>query len=374
MLPVIIQVLEMKASEDSIEAVEVQKGLKVKLEDPVFVLKLSFLYEISYFLTLLSKEFKKDNVFPYKAKQAEQKTKQFLDQARDALREKRLPSVLEKVDKWVPWQQFIAIFDDLKTGVYKGLPMVLKGQQGHKTRTTSASANDNLESVLTINLEELSKYLDTLLDLKNSDKHWGRFQWPEWLSLVEKCFDFKKDIQASERKEAFGGLLNIMNSPHSLTEKEESVLKEEYATLILVIKSVMSGIPEKTLKKTPMEDILYKVYTEPSLYSNSKKVLAYALRWLSKTFNESKCESFFHALKEIDDSGKPLNFETVEDLCFIKYNGPNPLKAKTLIRGALNRHFDKKPWHFVTESKKFFISPCVSGQLKEANESFSLFD
>ena len=245
----IIQVLEMKASEDSIEAVEVQKGLKVKLEDPVFVLKLSFLYEISYFLTLLSKEFQKDNVFPYKAKQAEQKTKQFLDQARDALREKRLPSVLEKVDKWVPWQQFIAIFDDLKTGVYKGLPMVLKGQQGHKTRTTSASANDNLESVLTINLEELSKYLDTLLDLKNSDKHWGRFQWPEWLSLVEKCFDFKKDIQASERKEAFGGLLNIMNSPHSLTEKEESVLKEEYATLILVIKSVMSGIPEKTLKK-----------------------------------------------------------------------------------------------------------------------------
>ena len=136
----------------------------------------------------------------------------------------------------------------------------------------------------------------------------------------------------------------------------------------------MSGIPDKTLKKTQMEDTLYKVYTEPSLYSNSKKVLAYALRWLSKTFNESKCESFFHALKEIDDSGKPLNFETVEDLCFIKYNGPNPLKAKTLIRGALNRHFDKKPWHFVTESKKFFISPCVSGQLKEANESFSLFD
>ena len=57
MLPVIIQVLEMKASEDRVEAVEVQNGLKVKLEDPVFVLKLSFLYEISYFLTLLSKEF-----------------------------------------------------------------------------------------------------------------------------------------------------------------------------------------------------------------------------------------------------------------------------------------------------------------------------
>ena len=81
---------------------------------------------------------------------------------------------------------------------------------------------------------------------------------------------------------------------------------------------------------------------------------------------------FFHALKESDDSGKPLNFETVENLCFIKYNGPNPLKAKTLIRGALNS-FDKKPLHFLTESQKFFISPCVSGQLKETNQSFSLF-
>ena len=91
-------------------------------------------------------------------------------------------------------------------------------------------------------------------------------------------------------------------------------------------------------------------------------------------YYESNCESFFHALKDIDESGKPLNFETVEDLCFIKYNGPNPLKAKTLIRGALNRHFDKKPWHFLTESKKLFISPCVSGQLQEANQSFSLFD
>ena len=68
-------------------------------------------------------------------------------------------------------------------------------------------------------LEELSKYLDTLLDLKNSEKHWGRFQWPEWVSLVEKGFDFKKGIHASERKDAFSELLNIMNSPHFLRRR-----------------------------------------------------------------------------------------------------------------------------------------------------------
>ena len=46
-------------------------------------------------------------------------------------------------------RQFIAIFYEVKTVSCKGLTMVLKGQQGHKTRKSS-SANDNLESVITV--------------------------------------------------------------------------------------------------------------------------------------------------------------------------------------------------------------------------------
>ena len=57
MLPAIIQVLENRSSDDSNEAVEVLKGHKVKLQDPVFVLRLSFLYELSYFLSLLSNRY-----------------------------------------------------------------------------------------------------------------------------------------------------------------------------------------------------------------------------------------------------------------------------------------------------------------------------
>ena len=129
----------------------------------------------------------------------------------------------------------------------------------------------------------------------------------------------------------------------------------------------------KTPRNFTMEDVLYQVYTEPSLFSTIKKVLCYSLRWLSKTFNEGNCESFFNTLKETDDAGRPLDNHKVENLCFIKCNGLNPLSAKPLIRGALNRHFPKA-WHFISISEShFFISAAVSKQLKAAKEEFSLF-
>ena len=90
--------------------------------------------------------------------------------------------------------------------------------------------------------------------------------------------------------------------------------------------------------------------------------------------NEGTCESFLKNLKDTDEAGKPLDYETVENLCFIRFNGPNPLMAKTLIRGELNKHVQKKAWHFITDSHKYFISATVSRQLKAAREEFSLFD
>ena len=139
--------------------------------------------------------------------------------------------------------------------------------------------------------------IPSLLDMRNSEKHRGRFEWPEWVGLVETHFDFKKkDLQKSERNETFEKLVKINNSPYTLTEKEEVALKEEYLTLQLVIQSVV----DKMTEKATMEDVMNRLYIEFSLYSISKRVLVYALRWLSKTFNEGNCESFFHALKETD--------------------------------------------------------------------------
>ncbi len=88
--------------------------------------------------------------------------------------------------------------------------------------------------------------------------------------MIETCIDFKKkDLQKSERNEAFVKLEEISNFPYTLTEKEEVTLKEEYVKLQLVIQSVV----DKVIEKVTMEDVMYRIYTEFSLYSYSKGFL-----------------------------------------------------------------------------------------------------
>ena len=99
---------------------------------------------------------------------------------------------------------------------------------------------------------------------------------------------FKQTVSDLERRQTFEQLISISNSPHPLTEKEVSAIEQEYVTLQMVIQSVIDQMSQSAT----MEEVMYKIYTEPSLYVNSKRVLSYLLRWLSKTFNEGTCESF----------------------------------------------------------------------------------
>ena len=85
---------------------------------------------------------------------------------------KELPTVQEKAGNWIPWQQFIVTCKETKTGAYKGLPMVLKDQQGHKNRKSSFE-NETLESVSAQSLEDFSQLLETLLDVKKNSENTG---------------------------------------------------------------------------------------------------------------------------------------------------------------------------------------------------------
>ena len=48
----------------------------------------------------------------------------------------------------------------------------------------------------------------------------------------------------------------------------------------------------------------------------------------------------FSKVQIFDDAGKPLNYKTVEKLCFIRSNGPNRLTAQRLIRVAFDEKFE----------------------------------
>ena len=78
MWPAMVKVLERISASDSSEAIGAQKGFKVFLQDPQFVLRLAFMKEISKELTILSKEFQRDDVFRLKRQEKISWTLRFL--------------------------------------------------------------------------------------------------------------------------------------------------------------------------------------------------------------------------------------------------------------------------------------------------------
>lgn len=218
------------------------------------------------------------------------------------------------------------------------------------------------EKIFTFEFLELSKYLETLL-LKMQK----RLTWPDWLIFTEQVFDFSSNLSLDQRKSALENLMKIPASPHSLLPEEKERLKQEYVTLFL--------IATEELKKEPQsqEKLLYKICTDRSHYELVPNILGFELRFQCKTLNECVLESFFSTVNETDTSGKPFSHETVEKICFIRVNGPDPLVAKPLIRSALNEHFKGK-WHLVTDTNTFYSSPAIQTQLKAAQSKFSLFN
>ena len=199
-----------------------------------------------------------------------------------------------------------------------------------------------------------------------------RFQWPNWLSLSEICFDFTNKEADSVRETAFKELLEIKNSPHSMSQKDKDCLIDQYKTLLMNAKEEMKQSPSKTA-----EAVIYKICTKESSYHHIKPLLAYVMRWLSISFNECVVEALFSQILDTDDVGKPFALETVDNICYIRHNGPHPLVAKPLVRAALDQHFGKnkdKSWHFITSSNKFFTSKSHTTEMKEGKEKFSLFD
>jgi hypothetical protein len=196
-----------------------------------------------------------------------------------------------------------------------------------------------------------------------------RFQWPEWLSLTEKVFDFSTNLDLELRTFFLHELMSQPCSPHSLDSKDRLRLSEEFKTLYLVaIEEMKAG------KISSQEQLYYNICTKENLHRHSKNILAFALRFLSRTMNECIMESFFSTIKETDSAGKPFTHETIEKICFIRCNGPDPLVANSLVRAALNEHFKTTNWHFLTEGQQFYTSAAITTQVEHAKQKFSLFE
>ena len=263
-----------------------------------------------------------------------------------------------------PWKHFEETVKEISNDcTYRGQALLIEGQQGISSRRHEDSSP---KEIVKSCFQEFITYLSTLL--QNMSK---RFIWPKWLLLCEDCFDFPNNLSLEKREASFAELLEIQLSPFTLDSSDKKRLKEEYKTLCMI------AMGELAKTRMNAEALLYKIFTEENLYRHCKKVISYALRPLSITFNECVVESLFSQILNTDEAGKPFLVETVDNICFIKANGPSPLLAKPLVRSALDEHFSStttKKWHFTTNSQKYFTSASVKTEMEKAKQKFSLFD
>ena len=94
----------------------------------------------------------------------------------------------------------------------------------------------------------------------------------------------------------------------------------------------------------------------------------FALKFLTRTFNECTVESQVSAISQIETTSRPLSHENAQKLAFINKNGPHPLVAMDVVEEALNLHFKGKPWHFVLSNSKYYTSKAVDSVYKEVTE------
>ena len=85
----------------------------------------------------------------------------------------------------------------------------------------------------------------------------------------------------------------------------------------------------------------------------------FALKFLTRTFNECTVESQVSAISQIETSSRPLSHENAHKLDFISKNGSHPLVGMDVVEEFPNFHFEGKPWYFALAKSKFYILKAV---------------
>ena len=85
----------------------------------------------------------------------------------------------------------------------------------------------------------------------------------------------------------------------------------------------------------------YYLLTHEEYYNNCQNFIAYAFRFLNRTFNETIVESEVSPLEDIENKKTPLKHDTSVKLNFITTNGPHPLVSLPLVKDFSNVHFGK---------------------------------
>ena len=131
--------------------------------------------------------------------------------------------------------------------------------------------------------------------------------------LCNETFNFSNELPLADRQAALEILMDCPFGPSPLLNEEKKRISAEYLTTVLNAEKVVKESNHEISQK----DIWYELLTKENLYKNCKKLNAFALRFLNRSFNEAIVEEEVSSLKNISTERRPLQQKTTEMLEFI---------------------------------------------------------
>ena len=187
---------------------------------------------------------------------------------------------------------------------------------------------------------------------------------PEWLLHCDNVLNFKKELTLQDRETALKELMSCPFGPSTLVSNEKDQISAEYLTFSLNAEKAAPLLQAGKPHEVSQTELWYELLTNENYYKQCKKLIAFALSFLNRSFNESIVEVEVSSLNSISSENRPLQQRTTEMLNFISTNGPHPLLSVSLVDDFLDAHFGKNR-HFLTNQSQWFISKNVDRHFKE---------
>lgn len=300
------------------------------------VTDLVFMKELSQLITFSSKSLQKFDVLPFEIMKIINCLKKDLQDAKDAFEKDEIPSTTAVQDYklWSFFKSFIQTLLEFQT--FKDVPLLVPGDRGRVTRSGNKYGYDSptFSALIKNRYSKYAKLLGDILDCLQR-----RFEpWPTWLVLCNKTFNFEVELTLQERQTSLHELMDCPFGASPLLPEEKKRLSSEFITLTLNADKVKA---QKGINLSQTE-LWYELLTNEACYTHSKKINAFALRFLNRSFNEAVVEVEVSSLNQISTEYRPLKQNTTEMLNFISTNGPHPLVSMNLVDDFLNARFGKK--------------------------------
>ena len=369
-----ILVIKVKRDVESGEisnSIDSEDLLEKHLFQASLILNLAFMREISHLLTRCSKEFQRFDCLPYHNMLHFEILIERLDKANTSFKRSEVPSIeplseVKRMKSHRLWHDFETCVKNIRSDKkFQGSKLLLPSERGRITRsgTVFACERDSYVKLIDKSFESYSQYIELL-----SSKLKCRFTpWPVWVTLVNDCFNFSSEKNCEQQQKSLELLMEEPSGVVPLKIQEKERIKAEYVTLQHFAKDVEINLLKKK-SKFHQEELWYELLSTEEYYKNCLNINEFALKFLTRTFNECTVESQVSAISQIETTSRRLSHEHAQKLAFISKNGPHPLVAMNVVEEALNLYFKGKPWHFALSSSKYYTSKAVDSVFKEVKD------